>query len=105
MKEEGYLIIDRAIRENELTDYEAGWLIQSLMDRYNFIGVVYGRPEATEAWLDYTDEDMTDEEWAKMQQTYYWKYGMDRFLSEAGNEQLLGAIREVQARLSKEVDQ
>lgn len=94
MKGEGYLIIDKAIRENDLTDWEAGWLIQILMDRYNFVGVVYGRPEATEAWQDYTDEDMTDEQWKAVQQAHAWRYGIEQILSMEGMASLSAAVRE-----------
>lgn len=69
-----------------ITEDEAVRLAITLERKFGWRGTFFTREDADSSWTEYHEqpESLTDEQWSKVQQSWYWRKGLSDQLCEIG---------------------
>jgi hypothetical protein len=69
----------------------------ALANQFGWGGTLFTREDAQSSWNEYYDQegDLTDEQWAEIQDSYYWRRGLSDLLTEHGWELVHNAVGEL----------
>lgn len=69
-----------------ITEDEAVHLAIALERKFGWQGTFFTRQDADSSWTEYYEQPdvLTDEQWDKVQQSWYWRKGISQQLVETG---------------------
>jgi hypothetical protein len=76
---------------DELTEAQAGSVIRILMGKYGYVGTYFQRGDVDSV----LDRVITDEEWDKVQDSWYWYRGIPDSMADRGYDLVREAVNEV----------
>ena len=79
------------VEAGALTDEQAQVLFRSMCRTFGWAGVVFTREDVEEE----AERILTDEEWAKVQETYAWRNTLPATLCEEGWKCVSDALKEI----------
>lgn len=78
-----------------ITESEALRLYYALSRKFGWSGTLFTRGDVDSYWEEYTGEDMTDEDWEEVSDSWYWNSGLPTSMIERGNDLIEATVREV----------
>lgn len=82
---------------DKLTEDEAILLYHLLARQFGWEGAFFTREDAESSWLERHGQTMplTDEQWQKVCESWYWRKGLNELMTERGWELVHDAVQEV----------
>jgi hypothetical protein len=76
----------------EVTEDEANQIWQLLRDKFGWAGTFFSREDADAIFEEDHDRSLTDAEWEKVTDSYYWRKGLVETITERGWDLVRAAV-------------